>query len=151
MELIPSFCMTIGCLQYYYHFRMLSAHNPSQDKQLFVSSIQRGQEILTTEFTIFNCPHYIRFLESQIDHKSSHCLWAEYNLAKEFQSQSLLFSIVHMVSSPCMTIACLQYYCQLSTNCQIPGSITSQTAYSMAMKFQSQSLLLSIVFIISNS
>ena len=46
------------------HSRMLSAHNPSQDKQLFVSSIQHGQEILTTEFTIFNCPHYIRFLES---------------------------------------------------------------------------------------
>ena len=33
-----------------------------------------------------------------MDHKLSYCLWAEYKLAKEFQSQSLLFSIVHIVS-----------------------------------------------------
>ena len=56
--ILPSNCQQI--------VRSLDAPNPSQAKQLFVSRTQYGQEIPIPAFTIFNCPHYIRFLETLI-------------------------------------------------------------------------------------
>ena len=50
MKLIPSVCMMIGHLEYYQLLskivRLSDPHNPSQAKQLFVSWIEDGQEIL---------------------------------------------------------------------------------------------------------
>ena len=149
MELIPSFCMTIGCLQYYQSLQD-AQRSQSITRQAAVCELNT---VWPRDFNhrvyYFHCPHYIRFLEShngsQIKPLSVSWIWFGQGIPipeltifncphgiiplHDYSMSPIILSIVNKLSDS-----------QMLTTHHKPSSCL-WAGYSMAMKFQSQSLL----------